>query len=101
MMKGVETPLSGSQRVPQCEALNPDSVLFNHVGLAGEAVRSLTSAVSLGNDICGPPHCSDKRPHASPDFTAQEEEEEEEEEEEAAQLRGLSAGQRETRPLMS
>ncbi|KAK2835984.1 hypothetical protein Q5P01_016468 [Channa striata] len=43
-------------------------------------MRSLTSAVSLGNDICGPPHCSNKRPHASPGFTDQEEEEEEEEE---------------------
>ena len=59
----------------------------NDLFILAEAVRSLTSAVSLGNDICGPPHCSDKRPHASPGFTAQEEEEEEEE----AQLMGLSA----------
>lgn len=38
MMKGVETSLSGSQRVPQREALNSDSVLFNHVGLAGNEI---------------------------------------------------------------
>lgn len=38
MMKGEEMSLSGSQRVPQCEALNSDSVLFNHVGLAGNEI---------------------------------------------------------------
>lgn len=37
-MKRVETSLSGSQRVPQREALNSDSVLFNHVGLAGNEI---------------------------------------------------------------
>ncbi|KAK2907478.1 hypothetical protein Q8A73_008551 [Channa argus] len=60
-------------------------------------MRSLTSAVPLGNDICGPPHCSNKRPHASPGFTAQEEEEEEEKGE--ARLKALSEGQRDKRPL--
>lgn len=38
MMKGVEMSLSGSQRVPQCEALNSESVLFNHVGLTGNEI---------------------------------------------------------------
>lgn len=39
MMKGVGTSVSGSQRVPpQCEALDSDSVLFNHVGLAGNEI---------------------------------------------------------------
>lgn len=38
MMRGVETCLSGSQRVPQCETLNSDYVLFNHVGLAGNEI---------------------------------------------------------------
>lgn len=38
MMKGVETSVSGSQRVPQCEAPNSDSVLFNHVGLTGNEI---------------------------------------------------------------
>ncbi len=71
----------------------------NDLFISAEAVRSLTSAVSLGNDICGPPHCSDKRPHASPGFTAQEEEEQEEVEEEA-RLSALYASQRETRPLV-
>lgn len=60
----------------------------NDLFILAEAVRSLTSAMSLGNDICGPPHCTDKRPHASLGFMARAEEEEEEEEE--AQPRGLS-----------
>lgn len=72
----------------------------NDLFILAEAVRSLTSAASLGNDICGPPHRSDKRPHASPGFSAQEEEAEAEEAEEEARLRGLSASQRETRPLV-
>jgi len=72
----------------------------NDLFILAEAVRSLTSAVSLGDDICGPPHRSDKRHHASPrGFTAQEEEEDEEEEEEGGgrggpSRRGPSVGQR-------
>lgn len=58
----------------------------NDLFILAEAVRSLTSAMSLGNDICGPPHCTDKRPHASLGFMARAEEEEEEE----GQPRGLS-----------
>lgn len=60
----------------------------NDLFILAEAVRSLTSVVSLGNDICGPPHCSDKRPHASPGFTTQEDKEEGKE----ARLRAPAAG---------
>lgn len=61
---------------PANRRLSPDlcSLLAgNDLFILAEAVRSLTSAVSLGDDICGPPHATHKRPHASPGFKAKEE----------------------------